>query len=525
MENTLGDNVTEKNSFEILGIQDGLIKRINWDKFLQAFNLHKNIYNDFFGLKESTYDSKICLTIPKALKRQKAYYNKIEELMKSQNDLIFIAKNFKIIFKNKYQKKDVEEMYRLKDSCSIGINKIEKRETSLSREAKRFFQATHFKGKQSRQSNEIFQGPALPAFGCGILPCFQFDQEKNSISQRNDFPYIGLIFAYAPDLRKSSDNNCLNEDYEYFKEGEGLNWKKLKDYMIDVTDTLFYSAMTMTQQRTLGICYMRVPMIGIGVFCPSRHKKQVARIYFEAYKKSLEKFSSEYSDMVFYLDFFDFREDVRDMYQAVFVEEKKYHTKYYYKESVFNLNIINPELKERLNEVFCIQCMASDGRSFWNQNGIPDVSLERVMMGYDNDHALIPGCIANYFGDLYFYDENNKNLYIDHPLLQGDEELERKELEQEKLREKELEQKELERKELEREKLEQEKLEQEKLEQEKLEQEKLEQKEKRIKKLLLTGGVGLLCIIMLIIYRREVKQMFIDFLEISLYSKTNSLLK
>ncbi len=419
-----GENHSIDLKFKELSINKENIDNIDWDKVRNAYkNGYLKVHPNFFGTEKTV--PPIFKFTDEDLKQQKVYRDFILKFIEKDESLKQMAENFEIIFRAAHAKTDIEAMFREKDSCSISIHQKAKRAQGLKPDAENFFKQTHSPNKSSRGKDGIHKGVVIPAFGGGIFPCFRYDTVDNTIKQREDLSYVGLVYAHGPDLTNTKkkgnpDDYHLNEDYEHFKTEQGeIKWDEIQKYIEEVSDTFFYSAIKMTKKNEKAICYVRVPMIGLGVFA-GNHKAELAKYYFSAYKKSLDKFSDTCKDMIFYVDFFDYEKKFESEYATYFISEQfntdKVKTQYY-QESVFNLNIINKKIDK--TAVFCTIIMASDGRAWWSQNGMLDASLERVLVGYKNTETLIPSFLMNLFGDLFFCDAG-----IEHPLLRKDAKIE-----------------------------------------------------------------------------------------------------
>ena len=236
---------------------------------------------------------------------------------------------------------------------------------------------------------ETFNGSCV-VFPAGITPYWEWDE--NELREQGE---IGIVFSNGVNFE--SDQTA---DYKNFN---GKNKKQLlKEFIDNIARALIAAAHTLTTSQRKKICNLKIPAFGLGQFANYYDdKSQLAKMYLNAIYEALK---NESTDMTWHVEFFNFTElkEYKEAFDKINHANNNFKnitlTHYGKKKNLFNKDNTTKKITNiNKSDYLTVFCHAGDAHSFLGNGGYADNSLERVLIGYDNNHYLNAIHLLNLF--------------------------------------------------------------------------------------------------------------------------------
>jgi hypothetical protein len=349
---------------------------------------------------------------------------KISDIIKSEENFRKIIDNTQIVYPSSNRFDEVKEMYTLKVPIYIGGG------VHLPRETK--FYRLIWNEEMKNKGYDIYTKPTIPAFPSGLFPWYYYDNEARKLEEKPDNQLLGIIFAHGVNFESEK-----TPDYKNFLDTKGIlkedKANDLQTYIQEITDTIIYSALILTQKANKKICYLRIPKMGLGQFLkklPNDKKDTMIELYLSAFKNSLIKYHEKFLGIGIYADFFNYNNDQNysKIYNSIFdnnfiTKNEKIIPRCDPNGDIFKKDLINAELTTmNQNDIQTVILHAGDAHAFLGNGGYYDASLERALLGFHNNDYLSPAHILNIIlGDFFRSEEARIKTKEGQAIIEGSE--------------------------------------------------------------------------------------------------------
>ncbi len=250
----------------------------------------------------------------------------------------------------------------------------------------------------SKTSENNFFNTSLIAFPATITPCWRWDAKEEELKEKDN---IGVIFCNGVNFESNQ-----TADYQRFNDIDADNkeqrLKDLEEFINTITLCVVTAAHRLTKKENRKTCELRIPQFGLGCFASFYNDRfKLMNLYLNGIYKAILK--EEFHDITWNIRFFNFSGDKNyfNFYQQTFNSENRTLPNNIETECIGKDISIFAELKAKFkndqSDSLIVFAHAGDQHSFLGNGGYNDSSLEKYLIGFNNEDFLNASHLLNLF--------------------------------------------------------------------------------------------------------------------------------